>query len=219
MVRKPHVAFYDLFLDTPTLTLANNDAYLRVRFSKLSFRKKGVYKLFYKDNPPPPPGAEFLSRREVRTDLSLDKLNRYPSGGLPGAAADLAYAILDRVDGSRSLVPVCLVSSFRRYFTMRSPDPGLPDFLNLSIEQSTAFAARDIDMKLLLESGFIDLKPHSRTYDFELSEAELTVEGVPAADAMFRRLVRSLAEEFGITVETKYPTCLRELDLSAGNLT
>lgn len=214
MLRKPHVAFFDLYLDTPELALAHNDAYLRLRFSKTAFRRKGKYKLFFKENAPAAPGAQYLSRREVRTDLTLDEVRLHRTGDLPGKSAELAYGILDRVAAGRATQAICLVSSFRRYFTMRGNDPKLPDFLNLSIEHSTAFAARDIDIDMLLETGFVDAIPGAKTYDFEISEAELTIEGVPAANEMFQKLVKSLADEFGISLDTKYWACLRELGIA-----
>jgi hypothetical protein len=212
MVRKPHVAFFDLYLDSPSFALAENGAYLRFRFSKVSFRRKGKYKLFFKENGPSPEGAKFLSRREVRTDLSYEEASQYSKGCLPGTAAELAYSVLEQAGEVRLLVPVCVVSSFRRYFTMRTLDQGNPDYLNLGIEQSTAIAARDFDVELLLKSGFIDAPMSSQTYDFELAEAELTTE-VEEGYATFKRLVDALSDEFKITTGSKYLTCLAELGL------
>lgn len=213
MVRKPHVAFFDLYFDTPSLALARNGAYLRARFSRSAFRKKGKYKLFYKDNLPPEPGSRFLSRREVRSDLKRDELLRYSTGRMPGAAADLAYGVVERAGEAPPLKAVCVISSFRRYFTMRTNDPEHSDILNLGIEQSTALRAQDFDVETLLRTGFIDVPLTAPTYDFEIAEAELSVEGWEPAQEMFRTLVDSFEREFEIVTGSKYMTTLAELGL------
>jgi hypothetical protein len=213
MIRKPHVAFFDLYFDSKEFGLAKNEAYLRARFSKSSFRKKGTYKLYYKDNAMPQDGIQFLSRREVRSDLNLDEILRYSNGRLPGNAADLAYEVLTRAGRKGPLVATCLISSFRRYFTMRTSDPAHSDILNLGLEQSTAFAARDIDVDLLLHSGFLDTPLTSPTYDFEVAEAEVTAENYPPADEMFKKLITAFAKEFRIVTDSKYLSVLDKLGL------
>jgi hypothetical protein len=139
---------------------------------------------------------------------------------MPGLAASLAYESIARAGGKPPLVPVCVISTFRRYFTMRSPDPAESenDFLNMGIERSTALAARGLDIGMLLNSGFIDGPSPGPAYDFELAEAELTVENLAAADAMFERLVSLLAAEFEITTTPKYERCLTELGLNQESL-
>jgi hypothetical protein len=214
MLRKPHVAFFDVYLDSPSLAFARNEAYLRVRFAKSALRKKGRYKLFFKENRFPTPDMKYLSRREVRSDLSRDEIFDFSHGRLTGAAADLGYAILDRVGEARSLVPICVISSFRRYFTMRTSDPVYTDILNLGLEQSTALPAADLDIKLLLETGFIDAPTGGKRYDFEIAEAELSAD-VPWAHEMFQRLVPAFAAEFEVVTGSKYITCLEQLGLAA----
>lgn len=212
MVRKPHVAFYDLYLDSPGLGLARNEAYLRVRFDRRSLQKKGKYKVFYKDNNPPGEGTRYLSRREVRTDLKRREILAY-GARLHGTAAELAYAVLGRAGEPAALQPVCVVSSFRRYFTMHSEDPTKTDCLNLSIEHSTAFRTSDLDVVRLLETGVIDAPLSSHVYDFDICEAELTVEGNADADAMFQRLVVALDKECGLVTGSKYLACLEQLGI------
>lgn len=213
MVRKPHVAFFDLYFDTPSLALARNGAYLRARFGRSAFRKKGTYKLFYKDNAPPPPEARYLARREVRSDLTREELMRYGTGRMPGAAADLAYAVLERVGEEPPLQAVCVISSFRRYFTMRTDDPEHTDILNLGVEQSTALRCEDFDVPTLIETGFIDVPLHAPFHDFEVAEAEMSIEGWEPADEMFRRLVDSFEREFQVVTGSKYLTTLHELGI------
>lgn len=217
MVRKPHVAFFDLYFDTPSLALARHGAYLRARFGKSAFRKKGTYKLFYKENGPPPPGARYLSRREVRSDLARKELLRYSDGRMPGAAADLAYGVVERAGEAPPLQAVCVISSFRRYYTMRTGDPEHSDILNLGVEQSTALRARDFDVETLIRTGFIDVPLDAPTYDFEVAEAEMSVEGWPPADEMFRTLVESFEREFQIITGSKYLTTLHELGMLAAD--
>jgi hypothetical protein len=213
MVRKPHVAFFDLYFDTPSLALARNGAYLRARFSKSAFRKKGNYKLFYKDNAPPDPGARYLARREVRSDLRRKELLRFSTGRMPGAAADLAYDVIERAGEAPPLQAICVISSFRRYFTMRTTDPVHTDILNLGIEQSTALRARDIDLEMLIHTGFVDVPLTAPAYHFELAEAEMSVEGWEPADEMFRCLVASIEREFEIITGSKYITTLQQLGM------
>jgi hypothetical protein len=220
MVRKPHVAFFDLYFDTSALTLTATGDHLRVRFDQRSFCRKGRYKLFFKERGEQRPDARWLSRREVRTDLTLDELLQFSSGRIPGLAASLAYESIARAGGNPPLVPVCVISTFRRYFTMRSADPTEreDDILNMGIERSTALAAAGLDIGLLLSSGFIDGPSPGPAYDFELAEAELTVENVDAADEMFARLVSLLGTEFEITTTPKYERCLAELGISQASL-
>jgi hypothetical protein len=213
MVRKPHVAFFDMYFDTPDFTLTKTGNHLRIRFGGRSFRGKGRYKLFFKERNNPAPGATWLSRREVRTDLEREELLRYSSGRMPGIAAQLAYESIARAGGSPPLAPVCVISTFRRYFTMRSPDPTETDWLNMGVEQSSAMAISGIDVNLLLESGFIDGPNPGEAFDFELVEAELTVENVPGANAMFERLASSIAAEFEIVTTAKYELCLEALGI------
>lgn len=217
MIRKPHVAFFDLYFDTKGMELTSFGVHLRVRFGVKSFRDKGRYKLFFKEHDPREAGAPYLSRREVRTDLRRRELLRYQDGSLPGLAAELAYS---RIGGSerQPLFPVCLISTFRRYFTMRHPTVPGTDYLNLGIEQSTAFAARGIDIPGLIETGFIDGPDVGRGYDFELSEAEMTIEDEPVADAMFERLTAGLTAEFEVVTVPKYEQCLAALGINESNL-
>jgi len=213
MIRKPHVAFFDLYFDSANYSLARGGAYLRVRFDKRSLKRSGKYKLFYKDNPIAKPEDRFLSRREVRTDLSLDELLQYPSGKLPGSAGSLAREVLVRKCGDTNLKPVCVVSTFRRYFTMHSDDESKTDCMNVSLEQSTALRASDFDVEKLLRTGYIDAPIDAPTYDFELSEAELTVDDSEEANNAFRALVDALDKEYGVVTWSKYRECLRWLKL------
>lgn len=212
MIRKPHVAFFDLYFDTPNLLLASKGVHLRVRFGKSSFRKKGKYKLFFKGACSLSNGRKYVSRREVRTDLSRRELLDYRDGMLPGKAAMLAYDILEESGAPFHLEPILVISTFRRYFTMRGPDSSFTDMLNLCLEQSTAIGAKEFDVVELIENGMINSLLDSRTYDFELSEAELTSE-TPEAKAMFQRVVANLSKEFKVVTSTKYSECLRHLDL------
>jgi hypothetical protein len=213
MVRKPHVAFFDLYLDTPDLIMTKTGDHLRVRFDARSFKGKGRYKLFFKERGERKPGDLWLSRREVRTDLRRDELFQYATGDMPGLAASLAYERIAMAGGQPAMVPVCLISTFRRYFTMRSHRREDTDCMNVGLEWSTAFAMRGIDFELLINEGFID-GDIEKTYDFELAEGELTVEDVPAADAAFQRFVGNLRKEFELTVEPKYERCLQELGVN-----
>jgi hypothetical protein len=213
MVRKPHVAFFDLYFDSPDLGLAAGDAYLRVRFDRRSLKRSGKYKLFYKDNPLAKPGERFLSRREVRTDLSLEELLQYSEGALPGSAGTLAADVLGRKGSDTSLKPVCALSTFRRYFTMHSDDESKTDCMNLSLEQSTAFRADDFDVEKLLRSGYIDASIDAPSHDFELSEAELTVEDSEEANRAFHALVDAFDKEYGLVTWSKYRECLRLLKI------
>jgi hypothetical protein len=218
MVRKPHVAFFDLYFDTPGLILTKQGDHLRARFGERAFKGKGRYKLFFKERGECKPDDLWLSRREVRTDLRRTEILEYANGGIPGLAASLAYERIARTGGRPNLVPVCLISTFRRYFTMRSPNREDTDCMNVGLEWSTAFAMRGIDLNLLINEGFIDGPDVGKSYDFELAEAELTVENVAAADAAFRRLVSNLKSEFELTVTPKYERCLKELGLNDHNI-
>jgi hypothetical protein len=212
MVRKPHVAFFDLYLDTARLGLANNHSYLRARFDLRGMRGKGKFKLFYKDNGPPPDGQRYVSRREVRTDLKRAEFLPFATQLLVGNAAQLAYSVLERVgEGAEPLQAVCVISTFRRYYTMHSDDPEKSDCLNLGIEHSTAFRARDVDLDMLLASCFLDAQRGCPVYDFDLAEAELTVENSPEADRMFQQLAAALDREYGLVVGSKYLDCLEKL--------
>jgi uncharacterized protein YjbK len=216
MIRKPHVAFFDLYFDSADFGLAAGDAYLRVRFDRRSLKRSGKYKLFYKDNPSAKPGEKFLSRREVRTDLSLEELLALGTAPPQGSAGSLAHEVLARGGGDQVLRPVCVVSSFRRYFTMHSDDATKTDCMNLSLENSTAFRAKDFDVEKLLRTGYIDAPLDAPTLDFELSEAELTVEDSEEANQSFAALVALFEKEYELVTWSKYRQCLRGLDLYAG---
>ena len=218
MVRKPHVAFFDLYFDTPDMILTRKGDHLRARFGEKAFKGKGRYKLFFKERGDRKPDDLWLSRREVRTDLKREEILAYASGGMPGLAASLAYERIASAGGRPNLVPVCLISTFRRYFTMRSPNREDTDCMNVGLEWSSAFAMRGIDLTLLINEGFIDGPDVGKPYEFELAEAELTVENVEAADAAFRRLVSSLKNEFELTLTPKYERCLDELGINRLNL-
>ena len=206
IVRKPHVAFFDMYFDSPDLALARNGAYLRARFDDRSFHKHGKYKLFFKDNARPPEGEQALRRREVRSDLTRRELMQYRHGALTGQAAELAYDIVV----SRDLVPICVISTFRRYFTMRGP---LSDIMMLGMEQSSAFSAADFDAREVLETGVIDAPVGCSRYDFELCEFEVTVENDETANAAFGALTNSIDREFEIPSRSKYESCLSELGI------
>jgi CYTH domain len=216
MVRKPHVAFFDLYLDTSGLTLARNQAYLRVRFDIRALRGKGKgrYKLFFKDNGPPNAGERYLSRREVRTNMDRDELLAYSTGRMVGKAAQLAYEVLERAgERDEPLEAICLISTFRRYYTMHSDAPEMSDCLNMSIEHSTAFRASAFNVEQLVTTCFLDVPLASPVYDFDLCEAELTVENDDAANAMFQRLASALDREYGLITGSKYLTCLEKLGI------
>jgi CYTH domain len=213
MVRKPHVAFFDLYFDTPEGHLAVVGHHLRARFGVKSFRKGGKYKLFFKER-----GIvqahRSLARREVRTDLVAAELLKYPCNGtgLPGRAASLAYGSLGySPEQALPLVPTCLISTFRRYFTMRSTRAEDTDCMNVAIESSTALATRGMDIRLLIESGFVDGVDLGKPFHFELAEAELTVENEDRANAAFASLARALSGEFEVLTIPKYEMCLAEL--------
>ena len=212
MVRKPHVAFFDLYLDTARLCLARNHSYLRARFDLRGLRGKGRYKLFYKDNAPPPAGQRYVSRREVRTDLKRAEFLPFATQRLVGNAAQLAYEALERAgEADEALRAVCVISSFRRYYTMHSDDPEKTDCLNLGIEHSTAFRACDVDVDMLLTTCFLDTRRGCPAYDFDLAEAELTVEDSPEADRMFQQLAAALDREYSLVTGSKYLDCLAKL--------
>jgi len=218
MVRKPHVAFFDLYFDTRDMDLTARGDHLRVRFGEKALRPKGRYKLFFKDAPDQREGTPYLSRREVRTDLSRAELLRYRDGSIPGLAADIAYERIGAKGARPPLLPVCLISTFRRYFTMRHPTLAGTDYLNMGLEQSTAFRAKGLDIDALIETGFIDGPDVGPGHDFELAEAEMTIEDEPVADAMFDRLVAAFAAEFEVVTTPKYEQCLAALGIDKVNL-
>jgi CYTH domain len=213
IVRKPHVAFFDVYFDTPTRALSLTGNHLRVRFDRRSFSRKGRYKLFFKKPDVAEPHAAWVSRREVRTDLRRDEFLQFAAERLPGLAAELAYEQIAAAGGAPPLEPTCVMSTFRRYYTMQSPDRSQIDCLNVGIEQSSAFDARTIDMALLLTTGFIDGPGAFAAHDFELAEAELTVENEEYANVMFLRLASNLAAEFTVVKTPKYELCLHALGI------
>lgn len=212
--RKPHVSFFDVYLDSSRLELLDAGAYLRVRFGERAYKgkKKKRFKLFFKESDAAADDP-WMSRREVRTDVAATDLLAY-STRLSGLAADLAFEILPP---GTTLVPTCVIGSAREYYSLRSATAGSPDLLNLSIERSRAWSPGSGDFERLVGSGTVDW-PHDReSVTFDLAEVELTAEA-DEARAAFERVAELLTAEFELIDRPKYATCvdaLRLRDLAA----
>ncbi|MFC5286641.1 CYTH domain-containing protein [Actinokineospora guangxiensis] len=208
----------DIYFDTPDLALARTGSCLR-------FRKRRVNKGWtanYKDGEVESE-KDFVDRREVITQVSVEEAQRFATGVVPGLAWSLAVEALGGGADLR-LVPIVQIETSRRGWSVRAGrlDDRQNNYVGLVWDRGLASACDTDGALFLLANGGADWTAR-RQAEFAIDNYELESDGRSVDDEAgsveaVRRLAAVLTDELGVEVlrRSKYQAALDGLRIGAG---
>lgn len=168
----------DLYLDDHERTLLAHGATLRLRS-----RRSGKWRANFK--PPTDPALDYMSRREVRTNLSRREAVHFSTDTELGLAISLAREFLGSCTGSAhpSMAPLSaplLLVTARRFYSVTTTDvaaDGLrpfPGLVYVVFDAVRVLDATSIDAETLLRTGCYDATDPVAASSFQQIELEVS---------------------------------------------